>query len=726
MERKVASKKRHPSIDESTRNEESQPESEAKPLLMPFPHHHSSPEKLDEWYEELVSTHYKSFRKHEEAAKIRRVVSQRQTPRYLFRACLMNGKSKTGSGGVVCLDRILPSSFRVWQKHGKEIPTLSQLPHNDLLHHLRVQKSLGDKEGPLFSSWSSDLGKAARAAKTLSRSIRSSGKAKVYLVVLDLEHLSSYNDVVPIELCLELGIAWPQGGDNNELLVYGPLSGGAFRAVEFDGVRLKFLDHVDSFAPKAIVRLFYGTPTIEQQATEALTFGSKFGSDFALPVAAMAMSLLPGNEELHSVWNADEGCQEMHEALKVFKYSSILSSWVWCSTGTSGRVAKYTTSAAERGEAFLEALTGAKKEKKSSVDVTTVARDGYFGASDYASLRDDKLEAEVERDLELAVPSALSEHGKRVLGIRFPPPGKMDIETKRQLRDAQRKTPRYLFRGWSNAPGYAYSGGYKDLNTPNAITPLSFFKAPGKSSQIYDLSREEMLNMARSHLRGLHLESDFSSWAASLQIAIRFANADRKEAYISILDTSKVDNVIAHVPSLLQERSSYTHEYLAHGIISGPALKAVPIKAFVDAGLPRGFEWESNIRVGLKGHPFSDSDLFAARSVADQYGKEFGAAIMIAYLCLKQRSPHLFRKGFDWRRDDILQALEGYRIPQHLCSDETVLTDIVYTKGYGEIEQMIRMLREVVRISHGRGARGLEKEYKFHAGSSVIGGYEGR
>lgn len=340
-------------------------------------------------------------------------------------------------------------------------------------------------------------------------------------------------------------------------------------------------------------------------------------------------------------------------------------------------------------------------------------------------LGDEKTKGETDSDVQLTLEAISSERRKRTPSIRNIPSGKMDIDTKKQLLEAQRKTPRYLFRGWSNAAGYPYSGGYKGLNTPDAITPLAFFKIPGMSTQIYDLSRKEMLIMARRHLRWdmrSDFKSDFSSWAASLQVAIHFAEEGRKQAYISVLDTSKVENVIIHVPSLLEERM-YPHEYLAHGVISGPALKAVPIKAFVDAGLPRGFASGSNIRVGLPGKPFSDADIHAARSVADQYGSEFGAAILTAFLCLKQRSSHLFRNGFDWPKEKLAEALRDYVLPQHLCSDETILTDIVDTEGYGEVEQMIRMLRQVVEVCHGKGARALERGSGFNSRGSILLGH---
>lgn len=49
----------------------------------------------------------------------------------------------------------------------------------------------------------------------------------------------------------------------------------------------------------------------------------------------------------------------------------------------------------------------------------------------------------------------------------------------------------------------------------------------------------------------------------------------------------------------------------------------------------------------------------------------------------------------------ILQA--HLDIPRDLCADESIVTDIVYALGYGETEQMIRMLRAIAKLRYPRG-----------------------
>ncbi|KAK4546578.1 hypothetical protein LTR36_001795 [Oleoguttula mirabilis] len=100
------------------------------------------------------------------------------------------------------------------------------------------------------------------------------------------------------------------------------------------------------------------------------------------------------------------------------------------------------------------------------------------------------------------------------------PPGAMDAGTKRQIQEAIRRTPQYLFRSCTNDPAYP-SGGHTDLNTPSAITPMAFSRGGrGGSPSVYELSPMVLGGMALSHLCDARVETQFSSWAASLQTTL--------------------------------------------------------------------------------------------------------------------------------------------------------------------------------------------------------------
>ncbi|KAK5127996.1 hypothetical protein LTR85_005113 [Meristemomyces frigidus] len=292
-------------------------------------------------------------------------------------------------------------------------------------------------------------------------------------------------------------------------------------------------------------------------------------------------------------------------------------------------------------------------------------------------------------------------------------PGIMDAETERRIQKARERTPRYLFRCWNNAD--FPSGGHEDLNTTAAITPLAFSSyGSGGDPSIYHLSRKALGDMVASHLHGENVATQFSSWAASLQTAFTFDSGLPGNCYVSIIDTKRLpNNVILHVPSmdfLLGESSACDHEYLAHGVISGPAHKAVPLWAFIEVaphfygtGIPRS-HFPGPAPIGSYSSIYWE-EVADARWVGDMYGGSFVVPVTIAILCQQQRHGKFWR-GSAPDLDIVALALADCEIPAELCQDATVLTDIVYTFGFGDVEQMIRLLRALVRHRYDQGASG--------------------
>jgi len=302
-------------------------------------------------------------------------------------------------------------------------------------------------------------------------------------------------------------------------------------------------------------------------------------------------------------------------------------------------------------------------------------------------------------------------------GTQVPlPVGSMDEYTKRKLQQAMLRTPRYLSRAWRNSD--MPSGGYIILNTRDAITPLAYDKRRncGKTN-IFDHSRHSLSTMAVGHLQGsTRIATEFSSWGASLQIAFNLADHD-PDAYISVIDTRKLSkrNVVLHVPSLsfLDGNMQYDWEYLAHGPIKGPALSVVPFKAFNDIGLLKHFGHHSlpgATACSSKNFPaITRAEVKQARKVADQYAPNFTVAVTLAILCLKQRCGDFWDCGNIKNLQVIADSLQDCNIPQHWCRDQSILTDIAYTHGYGELKQMIHLLHALVDYCHGKGARGRSR-----------------
>lgn len=79
--------------------------------------------------------------------------------------------------------------------------------------------------------------------------------------------------------------------------------------------------------------------------------------------------------------------------------------------------------------------------------------------------------------------------------------------------------------------------------------------------------------------------------------------------------------------------------------------------------------------------------------------------ITVALICVKRRSPKIWQDGWDRRVEVVAAGLEDLTIPQVWCQDASILTDVVYTEKYPEIELMIRTLRALVDYRYERGAR---------------------
>ncbi|KAK3718538.1 hypothetical protein LTR37_005042 [Vermiconidia calcicola] len=320
----------------------------------------------------------------------------------------------------------------------------------------------------------------------------------------------------------------------------------------------------------------------------------------------------------------------------------------------------------------------------------------------------------------------------------------MDNESKARLEQIRARTPRYLFRMASRNRKSAFgglrvdillcshsgisnntptdndqirvSGGRKGLNKPTAITPLACKTGRGKRS-VYDLRSEEFTEMAVAHLTGgKRPVSEVSSWAASLLFTYTFCRTlddssdteQKREAlldhvHISIIDTKALgDSYPAFfVPALdflaPGRMGRYVHEYLVHGVVQGPAHKAVPLRTFVSQPMEYS-AYDDFDSLALCPLPIGRKAVSEARTVGEAYGSTFALPMTLARLCLDKRDDHLFRRGVPVEQlGAVLLGTMGLRIPQDWDTDETIMTNIVYTKDFTDVVQFIRLMRMLVK-----------------------------
>lgn len=206
--------------------------------------------------------------------------------------------------------------------------------------------------------------------------------------------------------------------------------------------------------------------------------------------------------------------------------------------------------------------------------------------------------------------------------------------------------------------------------------------------------------------------TELSSWASSLAFCLHLALESEADAFISIIDTKLLPvNTVVYVPSLqfLNHRfCHYDHEYLAHGVIRGPAHRAAPARELQRALttlFAQRLHFDSAALSPWNITLMSREKVTTARKVGELYGEPFVVPVTVALLTVLQfgepsSEPH-FKKYLEF----IIEGLKGYKIPRSLCADASILTDIVYTEGYEEVGRMILVLRALIDHYHGRGAR---------------------
>ncbi|KAF2674094.1 hypothetical protein BT63DRAFT_419404 [Microthyrium microscopicum] len=112
--------------------------------------------------------------------------------------------------------------------------------------------------------------------------------------------------------------------------------------------------------------------------------------------------------------------------------------------------------------------------------------------------------------------------------------------------------------------------------------------------------------MLDHHLMFGPFPTEFSSWTASLRVAMYYAlytqSKDTKNIFIAILDTKHPEcRVKAYPVTASSSNRHYYDEFLVQGVVSGPAFRVVSWKDWEDA-LPHRM-WEDIRAEGLVGEP---------------------------------------------------------------------------------------------------------------------------
>ncbi|KAF7519955.1 hypothetical protein G7054_g12918 [Neopestalotiopsis clavispora] len=147
--------------------------------------------------------------------------------------------------------------------------------------------------------------------------------------------------------------------------------------------------------------------------------------------------------------------------------------------------------------------------------------------------------------------------------------------------DSRRSTlPRFFFRGFHSGSG----GGHPGLNSKNGITPHGFLDGQTPTT-MYDIG--DIKSMIDGHLAFSHGDSQFSSWSADLNTALKFSGNDwyseKMNSHIALLDTRRMEPHVEvhHTMDMFSAgltEDCFEEEWLVYGPVTGVAFRCVSMK----------------------------------------------------------------------------------------------------------------------------------------------------
>lgn len=281
--------------------------------------------------------------------------------------------------------------------------------------------------------------------------------------------------------------------------------------------------------------------------------------------------------------------------------------------------------------------------------------------------------------------------------------------------------PRYLFRAWSSVSG---GGCATTVNSTTEIIPPAFVQ--GSGHKFYEMKESEIKTMAQCHYNGSHTPlSEFSSWAASLTLALCYAQVKvrrgEKDVHVAMIDTLDLDPenevLVWHVPQLLDNPMG-NHEYLAHGRIRGRGYKAVRLDELQKKGVDKVFSELSKTRdsdqFGYKvrstlfgcctlGKMPSERDLKQIKVVADLFDHMW-LPVAVGLINIRPRPWWRPDNGTgDVSQEDLETIYRGLGEPiiPPEWSNEGWLgrKDMVNTDGFADVRQWIDLMRALAQYA---------------------------
>ena len=209
------------------------------------------------------------------------------------------------------------------------------------------------------------------------------------------------------------------------------------------------------------------------------------------------------------------------------------------------------------------------------------------------------------------------------------------------------------------------------------------------------MSLKGLIGMLINHLDGEDdVPTEFSSWAASLNLAMRFAERRPFSSHISIIDTKHLTSPVEiyYVPDLeFLGLTPYGGEYIVHGIVEGEHHRAISYRSFTDRGILRN---PSHLRL-TDYVPITPEFVETCHLLAMQYGCHFALPVALSLVAhyVARYKEATFPNNLMDNGNTISQGLADLPIPNLWYEDTTITEEIVADMKTPVVKFFIRSMR---------------------------------
>lgn len=234
------------------------------------------------------------------------------------------------------------------------------------------------------------------------------------------------------------------------------------------------------------------------------------------------------------------------------------------------------------------------------------------------------------------------------------------------------------------------------------------------------MSLTEFKTMVTGHLGwNRSTQTEFSSWAANLNLAMAFANMHKEVSYISIIDSKNVGDHLSifytqNLHNLLETGPHPAGEYLVHGIISGDYLCSLSYKTLHDNEIR--FSQMPYAMIDFPSYkPLTEEFIRRCRTVSGQYGERFWLPVALAILAqFKAQRQDPSQEDLQREIELVEKVLGSVQFEGIWWKDENIMRDVVANYHTNvEVKIFIQYLRHFAR--HLRKKHETENERRAQA-----------